>query len=66
MKRTIQFGGKTYKSLKTTVVTIKLRKVKTTKLFQHHIKTDGGYHDVAVELDRWGRLKRVDIERSRY
>lgn len=66
MKRFIQFGGRTYKSQKVTAVTIKLGKVKTTKLRQTHIKTDGGYHDVSVELDRWGRLKRVDIERSRY
>lgn len=66
MKRVINFVGTTYQKSTSKLVTIRLSAVKTTRLRQTHIKTDGGYHDVTVDLDRWGRLKAVKIERSRH
>lgn len=65
MKRKIDFVGRCYKGSRTHTTSIKLGKFKTTKLRQSMVKTDLGYVDVTVSLDRWGRLGAVLVERSR-
>ena len=64
MSRTIDFIGRGRNKLKTKTITIKLRKVRTTKLRQIMIETGLGYVDVTVSLDRWGRLNAVLVEKS--
>jgi hypothetical protein len=65
MKRTIEFVGKTVRGYKTHNITIKLSKAHTTKLRETMVKTDIGYVDLTVSLDRWGRLNAVEVTRSR-
>lgn len=65
MKRTIQFVGKTHSRTTTYSNTIKLGKFKRTKLYKPMVKTDLGYIDIAVSLDRWGRLLAVQVENSK-
>lgn len=65
MKRTINFVSKTYTGFRTYSSTVSMRKVKITKLTKPMIKTDLGYVDITVVMDRWGRLKQVEVERSK-
>ena len=63
-KRIIEFQSKTYKKLAGKKVTVTIS-APNYKLRQAAIKTDLGYFDVSVPLDRWGRLKAVLIEKTR-
>jgi hypothetical protein len=64
-KRIIEFTAKNNKGFTTKAVSIDLKKFRTTKLTQGHVKTDIGYVDVTVSLDRWGRLNAVFLERTK-
>lgn len=64
MKRKIDFVSKTRSRVRTYSQSVRLNKFKTFRLTKHCIKTDTGYIDVTVQLDRWGRLQSVAVERS--
>lgn len=63
-KRQIEFISKTYKGLTGRKVTVDIN-TPVFKLRKSEIKTDLGYFDVTVSLDRKGRLNTVMIERSK-
>lgn len=64
-KRTIEFITKTYKGLKGKKVTVNID-TPFYKLRQTRLKTELGYFDITVSLDRRGRLNAVMIERTKY